>query len=426
MKTQWAWAFVVMLLTCMVNQADLFGQSPYPPYPGMGPGAMYGPPGQYGAMPAAYGGAEGEPIPDGAIGYGDYSGYGESEGEYFDDGYCRQPGRTLLDLILPNGEGGPCAPRWYDFYVDGMQLRRDNTARRTLDFTHNGIGAGGTSVLSTDNLSFDDEYGFRAGLAFQFGPGGSIELGYMGTFNFASAASVQGNGNLYSVMSNFGTNPPNGFDQTDRASYHAIEYSSQFNTFEISYRRRQQAEDCRFQSSWLAGIRYFELNEDFVHNTSRNNGNSTDQMHYIVHTGNALTGFQMGVDGWYTIIPGLRVGGDIKAGIYGNHARQSTVIQATSAGTPIYDGLEGVKANDAALVGESNLMLIYKISHSWTFRAGYSFLYANGVALATENFNPNAPNFSGQPGFNPIRQPFLNANGSVFYNGATLGVEYMW
>lgn len=421
MKTQWAWAFVVTLLTCMASEANLFGQSPYPSYPGMNPGAAYGNPGQYGAMRAAYGGEEGMPMPepDSAYGY---------EGEYLNDGsgYGRQPGRTLLDLILPNCEGGLCAPRWYDFYVDAIQLRRESTARRNLDFTHDGVGAGGTSVLSTDNLDFGYEYGFRAAMAFQFGPGGNIELGYMGTFNFNTAATVNGTDNLYSVMSQFGVNPPGGFDQTDAAMYHNIQYSSAFNTFEIMYRRRQQAEDCRIQTSWLAGVRYFELTEDLIHNTARQNQTETDTMNYLVRTGNALTGFQIGVDGWMTLIPGMRVGADFKTGIYGNHARQNTTIQTTSAGDPLPTILEGVKGDDAALISEANLMMIYKISHSWTFRAGYSFLYLNGVALATENFNPNAPNFGNVQGFDSIRQPFLNSNGNILYHGATLGLEYMW
>ena len=433
MKTQWARTIVMSLLACLASSSNLFGQMPYQPNPGA-PGGMpaYGPQVPYGVRPSAY--------QDQAMGYqgdhgdgeyddgGGYDSGGYDGGGYDDGGYCddRRPGRNLIDFILPDGEGGQCAPRWFDFSVEGVQLQRDEVARRFYDFTHNGQGAGGVSVLNSDNLEFDDAYGFKATAAFQVGPGGAIELGYLGTFNFDSQASVTGANNLFSVFSNFGGNPAVLFDQVDRAFFHDIQYSSAFNSFEISYRRRTQAQDCRLQTSWLAGIRYFELNEDFLHNTRRVNAPDFDYLNYKVSTGNALTGFQIGVDGWITVIPGLRLGGEFKAGIYGNHARQNTHLLAGSQGNTIFDSLEGLKSNEAALVSEANLMTTYRINHKWTIKAGYTFLFVDGVALAIENFNPSPPTFSGAPGFNFNRQPFINTGGNVFYHGATLGLEYMW
>ena len=425
MKTHWAWRFVVTMLACLASGPNLFGQVPGSPYPGQPTGQPMGLPGYgappaygnpYGAMPAGYMGEEAGMMAEGMEGYGEYAGG--------DEMYC-SPGRSLLEFILPDPEGGLCAPRWFDFAVDAVRLRRDEVARRRYDFTHDGLGAGGVSVLNSDNLDFQDEYGFRALAAFQWGPGGVIELGYLGTFNFNTAAQVNGTNNLFSVFSNFGNNPAVLFDQVDRAAFHDIQYSSQFNSFEISYRRRQ-GEDCRLQYSWLAGIRYFELNEDFVHNTRRVNGLDFDYLNYLVHTGNALTGFQIGGDAWITLFPGLRVGGEMKAGIYGNHARANTHLVAGSAGNTIFDANESALSNEAALVAEASMNLLYKLNHNWTFRAGYNFLFVDGVALGIENFNPEPPQFSGAPGFVVRRTPFINTGGNVFYHGASLGLEYMW
>ncbi len=431
MKTHWAWTFVTTMLTCLAGSSSLFGQMPYQPYPGA-PGGMpaYGPQapngGAYGGMPASYGAPDGEMAVGDEYAYGEDGGgyYGGEEGEYYDD---RHLGRNLLDLLLPDPEGGVCAPRWFDASVEAVRLQRDEVARRFYDFAHDGQGAGGTSVLNSNNLDFDAEYGFKAALAFQVGAGGAIELGYMGTFNFNTAASVTSPTNsLFSVFSNFGNNPAVLFDQVDRTFYQDIQYSSAFNSFEVSYRRRAQGEDCRLQTSWLAGIRYFELNEDFVYNTRRINGPDFDYLNYRVHTGNAMTGFQIGGDAWITLMPGLRMGAELKAGIYGNHARQNTKLLAGSAGTTILDSLENATANEAALVSEANLMALYRINHKWTVKAGYSFMFIDGVALGIENFNPEPPTFSGAPGFVVRRTPFINTGGNVFYHGATLGLEYMW
>lgn len=45
-------------------------------------------------------------------------------------------------------------------------------------------------------------------------------------------------------------------------------------------------------------------------------------------------------------------------------------------------------------------MATYRINYHWTFRAGYEFLFVDGVALATENFNATAPN-AHVPGLRP-------------------------
>ena len=70
-------------------------------------------------------------------------------------------------------------------------------------------------------------------------------------------------------------------------------------------------------------------------------------------------------------------------------------------------------------------MATYRLNYQWTAKLGYHFLYVDGVALATENFNPTPPAlFFPPPGVN--RTVSMNDNGNVFYHGFMAGLEFMW
>ena len=85
--------------------------------------------------------------------------------------------------------------------------------------------------------------------------------------------------------------------------------------------------------------------------------------------------------------------------------------------------VQHLAANDVSFVGQANLLATYRINYQWTLRAGYQFLFVDGVALASENFNPVLPNINNP--FNP-RKTIVNTNGNVFYHGWNIGAEYMW
>ena len=69
------------------------------------------------------------------------------------------------------------------------------------------------------------------------------------------------------------------------------------------------------------------------------------------------------------------------------------------------------------------MLTTYRLNYQWTLRGGYTFLFVDGVALASENFNPSPPLLN-----NPFapRVPRTNDNGSVFYHGWNVGLEFMW
>jgi hypothetical protein len=342
----------------------------------------------------------------------------------------------VIAAILPYGEGGPCAPRWYDIYLDGMYLKRADAARG-IDLSSDGIA--GDILLSTSDLDFTDELGFRITGSVQAFAGTNVEFSYFGLFNWTSAATnraPQFEDDIFSVLSEFGVTPFNGFDETDRARQHTIGYSSTVDSFELHFRRRFTAPNCRVQCSWLLGARYVYLLEDFEHFTLGGDDDPVTPglqtrgfMDYDIASRNSLVGFQAGTDLWVNVVPGINIGAEVKAGVYGNYANQSTNILATTT-SPMnettYD--ESVDGNDLAMVAEGNLTAIYRLNPHWTLRVGYNIMFLEGVALAAENFNTTPPNIlTTGPGFTfPPRIPTINDNGNVLYHGGYGGFEWMW
>jgi hypothetical protein len=456
MKMRWAWMLPVLSVLALLKPAA--AQAPTPTmvpgyYPVMPAGYMGGPGGQPGLLPDAYGAYGSAPTgapgggpppmgPDmmGGMGMGGMDGMGMGMG-----GGCPHCGGMGCDacggghghglqngllgdvfgLCAPYPDGGCAAVRWYDFAVDAMFLRRED-AGRGIDLTSQNIN--GDIVLGTGQLDFDNEAGFRFTGMFQWGPGSSLEFTYFGlVFHQAAAEVSDPTNNLFSTYSSFGSFPFNGFDETDQSDFQSIAYESQFHNIEANFRQRWMAPNCRYQGSCLIGIRYFQLDEDFDYfsqSTLRGDPGPpvvpASQLTSVV-THNALTGVQVGGDLWVCVLPGLRLGGELKAGVFGNHAAIDTTIDI-NPGSEAF--VEELTANDVAFVGDLDLLATYRLNYQWTLRAGYKFLYVDGVALATDNFNSAPPELFFAGG--KTRVPGANDDGNVFYHGWTVGAEFMW
>jgi hypothetical protein len=441
MRIQRSWVLCVLTIMALVIAVHRAHAQSYP-YPGAPPmaGGYPGMPAQvpYGYQPAAYydpaqgaapqqlGASPAMPT-DGPVMNGDgmgqplcgaCGGYGCEQCVSGSDDFDLK----LLKWLLPYGAGGCGTQRWYDASAEWVSLQRDEIGASTVFATED---IAGVPVLGTDQLNFSDRSGVRVSVALQLGAGNNIESTYLGGFNWASQAEARSNDrSLYSIMSNYGQSPYGGFTDTDQANLQRIEYSSELNSVELNYRQRWVGPNVRVQGSWLAGVRYLELAEDFRYLTvvppQLDPVRSGGTMDYLVGTTNSLTGAQAGGDLWICITPGVNVGAEAKLGIYGNHAMQRTVIRATSIVPPL---LEREGDDAVAFAGDFNVSLLWRISQNWTFRSGYMFLWADQVALASNNFNPGQPEVTGS--LTP-RTTFINNSSDVFYHGFTAGLEYMW
>jgi hypothetical protein len=457
MKMLWAWILPVLTILTLPWCGTAWGQGyPQGQAPGFQPGSpppgyapydpsvmMYAPPGAmpgYG-QPVGYLQPDGEPTPAAAP---PMPGFAPAAPGYADDGYQGGPayaedfgvdcpycggagcGRCsghhgllgdVLGLVGPYPDGGCGAVRWYDLSLDYMLLKREGTGRFT-PFTSQGIA--GPIVLSNQDFGFNESSSFRFSGLFQVGPGSSAEFVYYGLFFYESQVTVTDPaGNLFSAFSNFGTLPFNGFAETDQSDLQSARYTSKFDNFEANFRQRWVAPSARYQGSWLIGARYFKLDEQFSLLTQSTTNSAA--AFYDTDVFNSLVGMQVGGDIWFCLFPGVRIGGEAKVGVYGNHAGQNTIL-TTTAGSLFQ---ESGDTEDVAFVGDVTAMMTYRLNYQWTAKLGYQFLYADGVALASENFNPTPPAiFFPAPGVN--RTFSMNDNGHVFYHGLMVGLEFMW
>lgn len=341
---------------------------------------------------------------------------------------CLLPGGLLARLLgsaAPYSEGA-AAQRWFDISAGTIALARESNIKDTV-VTSQGIS--GPRVLSANDVDLNKlRYGLALTAALQVGPGGSLEATYFGLNRWNATTSVTGNANLFSVYSNFGTAPPNGFDDTDRSLRHTVSYSSAIHNGEVNFRRRWVGPTSWLQGSWLAGIRYFDLDEHFAFNAlgENNNAAANNGTRFFEHntaTRNQLTGFQIGGDLWMNLMPGIHVGVEAKSGIYGNHAETEANIFANSI--PL--GRELLSDGKTAFVTDFAVKSVYRLTYSWSLTSSYNLLYLDNVALAAENYNVrDINNIIGLGSFTNQRRPFIDTDGEVFYTGYGVGAEYTW
>ncbi|MCR9296252.1 MAG: hypothetical protein NXI32_26365 [bacterium] len=363
---------------------------------------------------------------------------------------------ALLGPLAPFSEGGRNAQRWFDVYLGTIGLvrtsdlsgvatgYRDQTTGEflTTDVISNlGIGVeqdGGFPLTNNPVLSISDidqermRFGLEAIVALQTGVGSGVEVRYFGLNNWSETKTVStiasGVPNLYSVFSLYGTDPQDGFDDTDRSFSHSLAYNSELHNGEVNYRSRWVSGFGPFQGSILGGIRYFDLDEKLGFRAvgSFDNTFTFDQLRffdYETQTRNQLTGVQIGGDLWWSLLPGLSIGTEGKMGVFGNHAEVESQVVANS----IPGAREHLQDGKTAYLVELNAQLVYRLSYSWSVRTGYNMLYVDNVALATQNFNTrDFSNAIGGGNFTLERFPFIDTDGEVAYNGFSIGAEWLY
>lgn len=328
-------------------------------------------------------------------------------------------------ILRPYGEGGIATQRWFDISADGVFLAR---TKGSSDFAFSSDGINGPRVLTADMVDLDT---LQAGLGIQAniqtGVGSNLEIVYFGLNDWEESAQVTSNSpQFFSFISNFGQLPPNGFDDSDRSLVHRIDYASELHNGEINLRRRWAEPHGFWQGSFLGGVRYMDIDENarFTAAGPNNNGqaaNGPNFFDYSVNTRNALVGFQLGGDLWYNVMPGIKLGGELKSGVYNNSTNQDTTIFASSLSNPALT--EFASDDDAAYITQLSAQLWYRLNYSLAFKTTYQLMYIDGVSLATENFNSLPPSvFLPNSG----RVVSINHDAEIVYQGFTVGAEYTW
>ncbi len=347
----------------------------------------------------------------------------------------------LLGPLAPYGEGGCGAQRWFDISIGTIGLQRSSNIgafQSTIQDIQTGAflpttaissnGINGPIVLrSTDVDAGRLRFGLEAIANVQTGPGANVEVRYFGLNQWEDTATQRlANPDLFSVFSVFGTDPNNGFDDTDRSFIHTLNFNSELHSGEVSYKRYFQTPATWLQGAWLAGVRYIDLDEQFGFAAvgSFNNAFQFNQLrffNYDTFTRNQMTGFQVGGELWASVVPGWMVGVQSKSGIYGNHAE----VEANIVSNSIAGARDFLQDGRTAYASELIVSSVYRLTYSWSVRTSYNLLYLDNVALAQENFNPrDLSNAFGQGNFTANRVPFLNQDGEVLYHGFSVAGEW--
>lgn len=358
---------------------------------------------------------------------------------------CLGSGRLmgLLGVLAPYSEGGAGAQRWFDLSVGTIALARtSNIGSFTTPIQDLATGAfassdvistngiNGTPVLRSTDVGADKlRYGLEAIGNIQTGPGAHVEVRYFGLNRWTDSKTARlTTPSLFSIFSIFGTDPLNGFDDTDRSFIHTISLRSSLNNGEVNYRRQLVPPMSWAQFGWLMGIRYLQIDEKFGFAATGSNDNTFtfNQLrffNYDTSTRNQLTGFQVGGNFWLNVVPGWSVGVEGKSGVYGNHAD----VDALTVANSIPGAREHITDGRTAYVTEFVASSVYRLTYSWSIRGSYNMLYVDNIALAQENFNTrDFSNAVGLGTFTPARFPFINTDGEALYQGFSLAGEYLF
>lgn len=177
--------------------------------------------------------------------------------------------------------------------------------------------------------------------------------------------------------------------------------------------------------SYLYGVRYMQIHETFdffSHSvaTPMDSQDIPDPTHatpydadYGIVTHNNLLGLQVGADMMFRQCRwawGVRS----KVGAFMNFSdQQSNIVSADLTRTGANE-LSAAK-HEASLIGEVGFTATYKFRPNLMGRAGYDFMWVTGLALAPEQLQ-----------FVPSPVNKINTNGTIFYHGISLGLEWMW
>ena len=157
----------------------------------------------------------------------------------------------------------------------------------------------------------------------------------------------------------------------------------------MNTRFRWVASTAPFTGAWILGTRYVRFTEAAYINAGTNDilitpvpgggglGTNFSASKVRTETCNNLIGFQGGGELFWTVCRGVMIGGNLKAGVYGNHAvTESVLTQAGIGETAHYKDSNNV----AAFFGDANLMVNAHLGSNWYIRGGYTGLFLANVS----------------------------------------------
>jgi hypothetical protein len=295
-----------------------------------------------------------------------------------------------------------------------------------------------TNVPGVEALNSNQLSGVSAGpkisLIYHGDSGISVEFSYFNIFDQRSTKTIGPTSPAdWLVMQAPGT-----FWQTQDFAYQGMSWASKTNLFSAEANGRL---DLSGKVTALAGFRWLQLNDtlqgtltppdqmepDWKPNCIPIGPNSckiseigtgstpagTYSPFWTTTTTNNLYGIQIGVNAKMLDYGRFSVDGQIKAGLFDNHATQSTVVSMRKLLFP-----SQATTDHAAFVGEAGLNLKYRVSEGLAVKIGYKALWFAGVALAPGQIQETLTTPSS------VTALGVNSASHALFQGATAGLEY--
>ena len=333
----------------------------------------------------------------------------------------------------------------WSFRTEVMILQRQGP--RNILISRDGSTTGGPDLMTTKSISFNIEPGMRITAQRFLGSDLAkrdylLELSYFGLQDWDEARTITGQrvdlGGGFesgSLVSNF----PLTVGGFNRADVHRIEYSSQIDNVEmnlrVSSRPRRERLVYRPERGWmtepsdginlsmLGGMRLLVIDEAFDFMSRANitqNGTSLGiaSGDYRIETRNRLWGLQIGlsIDSQTPRFAWAVTG---RMGPYVNFMRQQQNITFVDDADPFATAAPDRDRRDnderVAVVGQLSITGRFRLFEHVNLRAGYDFLWVQGLALAPEQLD-----------FQMISTAPINRNGKTLYQGLSLGAELVW
>lgn len=253
-------------------------------------------------------------------------------------------------------------------------------------------------------------------------PGGTLQTG----FNNVATGDLSGSISFLRPLDQGNVS----FDGATSTEY---EYESRFNNFELNYHVKSRMQKDRMEMgpsgrwvrraqpsisrSLLAGIRYFDLNEDFDWNAfgidaDANPTTAAESGSYEVRTDNDLIGTQLGLS-WTYETARWSLGLSNKSGMYWNHTDLDSNFEVTGGVT---SGDNEIEIDNLSFLVEGAIVGKWHMTQNLSLRAGMEILYVSSVAHAAEQLN-----------FVPVQTAQTAiVNGNSTFVGGLIGFEGYW
>jgi hypothetical protein len=393
-----------------------------PPFaqPEMGPQS-----GEMQLVSSTYPSAVNESVPANAM-YGQNGPPGPNNGMVFGPGPVAPPGYPSMQgpgpgpaPYVPFPVPEPVTPRWY-LRGEAVWLFRSAPNDRNLTTYDNAAKSSdplnNRVLIDTDDLPFGLAPGMRITVGHYLTDKTAIEGAFYGANNWdentgtPQYASANGHGPLSAYWGTGGG--PFSTSAFTNSNQQLASYESSFDSAEINLRQWLLP-----SLSGLIGVRYINVADQFQL-TATNNASNVDAGQvgfYRTWTDNNMAGLQAGADFTHDLyMRWLFFSIEAKTGAFMNFADQKNLLFNSMT---TYDQRSSRETQFATMF-DLSVALTALVSDHLTLRGGYTFLFLDGVALASDQLDTN-------PTMNNSRD-FLADKGSLTLQGPFVGAELAW